>query len=571
MKLHCRYIIVFCCCFLGMQSVLAQDIAQTFKQKPLTISGSLSLGSSFYQVKNIPSRREPFSWYLSGSPVLTVYGITMPFSLVVSDQERKFSQPFNQYGVSPYYKWITVHAGYRNLRFSEFTMNGANFLGGGVELRPGKFRLAAIYGRFNRAVEEDSTMSSDAYGYIRPVYKRMGYAAKIGYGTASRYVDLLFFSAKDDTSSIAGVSTESQVNPEENIALGVKSQMGFLRNRLNFDLDAGASFLTRDIRRGNILDSANNPSLRYIAKYLAVNGSSGFFTGVTSSLSYLLGFGSIKGTYRRIDPGYRSLGAYYFQNDIEQFTINPSFNLWSNRLSFNLSYGTSKDNLDNKRYATTRRQVYSANVNIVANDKLNINLDYSNFGISQQRGVGDIFNDSTAMRVINGNIGGTVSYRPIQSEDRSHQLTFSTYYQNTNDLNRFTEQYSEANTLISSLSYNLSLPAKKLNATAALSYNKTDVIDRDIVSISPTITVSKLFLKDKLRASFTENLQLRTTNNEQDGFTSTTSLSLSYRIQRHTLSASSNYLKNKYKVSSLGSHVNDFSEVRSSLSYSINF
>ncbi len=570
-KYWVRFWMFFICQGISLGMLFGQDLEQLKDQKPYQLNGSIALGGSFYQARDISARRQPFNWYLSGSPVLSVYGITIPFSLVISDQDRRFSQPFNQYGVSPYYKWITVHAGYRNLRFSEFTMNAVNFLGGGLELKPGKWRVGLMYGRLNRAVAEDSIMGASQYGYIRPVYRRMGYAAKLGYGTSAKYVDLLVFKAKDDTNSIAPVSLASQVEPEENLAVGIKSQLGFLKNRLMVDLDAGASFLTRDLRKGSLLDSANNPSLRTISKYISVNGSSGFFTGLQTSVGYHAGFAQIKAVYRRVDPGYRSLGAYFFQNDIEQITINSSFQVWQNKLAFNLSYGHSSDNLNKKRFATTNRQVYSANVNWLASSKVNVNLDYSNFGISQQKGIGDLFNDTTAMSVINSNVGLALTYKPLQSEVQSHQFSFSSYLQSTNDLNRFTEEFSEAKTWISSLSYQWSLVPQKLNATASLSYNKTDLIDREIVNISPSIYISKLFLKDKLRATLSENLQIRESNREQDGYTSTTALTLAYRWKRHTFSYMGSYLANQYKATSMGYGISEFSEMRSNLSYSISF
>lgn len=531
----------------------------------------MTFSSAFYRANGIGNRRQPFNWYFTGAPVVSLYGITMPFSLVVSEQERRFSQPFNQYGVSPYYKWITVHAGYRNVRFSEFTLAGANFLGGGVELNPGKLRVGFIYGRFNRAVQEDTLHADPRFGYIRPVYQRLGYAAKLGYGTRNRYVDLLLLRAWDRESSIAPVSAESLVSPEDNMAVGIKSHVGLLRNRLNFDLDAGVSFLTRDTRERNLIDSANNPALRYMSRYINVNSTSGFFTALSTSLGYNTGFGSLRGSYRRVDPGYRSLGAYYFQHDIEQFTIDPSFNVWQGRVSVNLSYGGGRDNLNSKRYATTLRQVLSANVNIAATNQLNISLDYSNFGVSQNRGVGDLFNDTTAIRVINGNFGGVVSYRPTVGEGIDQQLTLSAYVQNTNDLNRFTEQYSNAGTFISSMGYQFGMPEKKLNANFSLTYNKTDVALRKITNVSPNLSVSKLFLGDKLRTTLSENLQFRRTNGQGDGFTSTTSLSIGYTRQRHTFSLNGGYLTNRYQAQYDGVGFTNFSEMRTNFSYSVSF
>ena len=117
---------------LGTFPAAGQDMQGLRSQKPISIRRSLSAGLTYYHGDGIANRRQPFSWYLSGAPVITVYGVVMPFSLVVREQESRFSQPFNQYGVSPYYKWAKLHLGYRNIRFSNHTLGGANFLGAGL-------------------------------------------------------------------------------------------------------------------------------------------------------------------------------------------------------------------------------------------------------------------------------------------------------------------------------------------------------------------------------------------------------------------------------------------------------
>lgn len=79
----------------------AQDIGSLAKQKPFEIPGSLSVGTWYYHANGISNRRAPFGWILSGSPLVKLYGVSFPFTLTISDQDRSFSQPFNRYGVSP--------------------------------------------------------------------------------------------------------------------------------------------------------------------------------------------------------------------------------------------------------------------------------------------------------------------------------------------------------------------------------------------------------------------------------------------------------------------------------------
>ena len=107
----------------GPPAARAQDLATIGQQKPVTLTGSLDLRTVLYDYSgSITARRKPFSYVLSGRPTLNIYGMAVPLEFVLSEQDRAVRQPFNQFGVSPTYKWITAHAGYRNISFSPFTL-----------------------------------------------------------------------------------------------------------------------------------------------------------------------------------------------------------------------------------------------------------------------------------------------------------------------------------------------------------------------------------------------------------------------------------------------------------------
>lgn len=76
----------------------------------------------------------PLTWGVTARLNLSLYGLQIPFSVTFSERERSFRQPFNQYGASPRYKWVRLHLGYRTMHFSQLTMTGQNFLGGGGRL-----------------------------------------------------------------------------------------------------------------------------------------------------------------------------------------------------------------------------------------------------------------------------------------------------------------------------------------------------------------------------------------------------------------------------------------------------
>ena len=121
--------------------------AQNVSTQAVKVSGGLNAYAGLYQASGIDARNQTTPFGLSGSVNVSLPGgVSLPFSMVLGNQGASFRQPFNQFGVSPTYKWAMVHAGYRNVQFSPFTLAGHTFLGGGFEINPGKLRLGAVYG-----------------------------------------------------------------------------------------------------------------------------------------------------------------------------------------------------------------------------------------------------------------------------------------------------------------------------------------------------------------------------------------------------------------------------------------
>jgi len=168
--------------------VFPQEPETPPKPKPFKIYGNINLNLIGYYVNGIPYRADPFSAILSANVTASFYGIELPIAIAISNKQESYAQPFNQFGMSPRWKWITLHGGYRNVTFSNFTLAGHTFIGAGIELNPGIFRFGAIYGRFDRKTTENPLYKNDSL----PHYARKGYAVKLGVGTEQNFLDLIF-------------------------------------------------------------------------------------------------------------------------------------------------------------------------------------------------------------------------------------------------------------------------------------------------------------------------------------------------------------------------------------------
>src|SRR5690606_7240282 len=112
----------------------AQNLEGIGRGNAFGLSGGINANNVFYHANGIEERRDPNNYFLSGNLNISIYDWSVPLSFAYSDQHSSFQQPFNQYGLSPTYKWITLHGGYRSMSFSDYTVNGHLFLGGGFDI-----------------------------------------------------------------------------------------------------------------------------------------------------------------------------------------------------------------------------------------------------------------------------------------------------------------------------------------------------------------------------------------------------------------------------------------------------
>ncbi|MBK8930041.1 MAG: hypothetical protein IPM72_10305 [Chitinophagaceae bacterium] len=368
--------------FLVVFDVQAQDVESMNIKNPFQFHGNVNLQLDYYKAKGISARQKEFSWLINGNPVLTVLGVDIPLSFVLSNFENKFYQPFNQFGISPKYKWATLHLGYRNLTYSNYTLAGHRILGAGFDLKPKNFRIGFMYGQLRRSASIDSSMNANPM-YVRPAptYKRLGMAAKLGYSFKKNYVDLVFFKGWDKTSSLSDKLKDS-VMPAENTSIGIISSINFLQ-KFSWVVDLGISAFTLNREDGRDTSGIKKEWPKNLISILVKDKVSThyYFAGETR-LGYQEKKWGAQLIIKRIDPGYQSMGAYFFQHDIQEYSFANNFKLDSGKLSINTNIGFQKDNLKKQKTSTSKRFIGSANISYIPSQKFGINFNFSNYGIT---------------------------------------------------------------------------------------------------------------------------------------------------------------------------------------------
>ncbi len=547
-----KYIFLSLLIFVFIQNGFGQK-----KRKPFSINGGLSATTVFYSAQGIKARKSPFSYVLSGNVNVSIYGYRIPLSFVVSDKNTEFRQPFNQFGLSPKYKWIKLHLGYRNIRFSPYVLNGHTIYGAGAELTPGKLRFGVIYGRFKRKINRAHKVDEPLLDTTN-TFSRRGYSVKLGFGSQSSYVDFVFLKVADDTLSLPNQDWQQSKQPQANAALGISSKIK-LSSHLRFHADVGYSLFTKNVFARKITDK----DVQLVSNYLVpLNLSSQHYGAYEAGLDFKpSNYFNTSLKYKRIDPGYTTMGVYYMQNDVSNITLNMGSNIWQSKIQVKASVGLESNNLRHLRKTTTHRWIGSANLNFTPTKNFGLTANYSNYSINQ---MGDEVQIADSVKLYQTNSQMMINPRyMIFGKRANHVIVFVYNNSQLNDKNPYTNQLSGFTLNNYMLSYNLNLTQQGLGVSASYTYAKVSMKTAENTNSSFTLGVGKGFFKNKLRLRFS---QLFSTSGPQGAkqLLIRPAISGNYKIAKHHSLKFKCYLKSSISD-------NNYTETSGDFTYTFHF
>lgn len=553
--------------FAGTVS-FAQNIEQVYsdtkgllKNDPLNFSGGINANMTFYDAQGIENRRDPFYWSVSGNLNISVFGkISCPLSFTVTQQDKKFthgldkfSQPFNQFGISPSYKWLTVHAGYRSINFSEYSQSGTLFLGGGVEVKPEKSKLSGTiaYGRFLKAIPVGGV---DGITVGLPAYERWGGAGKLRYGSESNNVEMVYFAAKDDPYSIE-FDTVNQLTPKSNQIFGL-----ITKQKLGEKLSVSGDFHYSMYNPNTYLPVQKLERFTYINKIFDPRADSKFNAAYNFAVEYKLFEYSIGLKFKRVDPDYASLGSVFIANDVQEYSLTLGKQFFKNKVSINGSLGTTENNLDRNQIATQRRIAGSVNASISLIKNLSLNLGYNSFS-SNVVAIRDIFYDS--IRLTQLNQSGMFSANYAFGKKWKQSVNFTSSYQesggNKTPLNQV---------LLLNPSYSLSIEKTKTTITSAVSFSQNSMLGINTVNIGPTLGLQQGFFKQRVKSGANFTIQDSRKNSVLTNYNIANNTFVSFTLNKsNTLKVNHSFIYRKAVVAG----AQNFKEHRLMINYSYTF
>lgn len=495
---------------IRLLAVQAQDVeavierAKNYEElikNPFKVNGSVTSMLSYNGIQGIARRMDPFSYQVNAALNLSLWGIKAQFNANFSNGRSiyRYQLPslrlpsYALLGISPSYKWATLHLGNRNLTFSPYTLSGHSFQGAGLELSPGHFRFSAMYGRLRRALPEDlNTLQS-----LEPVYKRIGWGLKTGYDNGRDHLYAILFQSWDDPNSIPPVQNFSYVTPAANTIASVQGKK-HLSQAVYVAIDFARSAFTRDQQAAAL--SAKTDLWSTMGGLFVPKVSSGYANAIKSSIGLNTRVANFSINHEWVDPGYRTLGALFFNNDYENITVNALTRLFKNKLAVSANTGVQRNNLKRLESTTLRRFVGAFNLTLTPNDRTQLTAVYSNFQTANRTrtlAIPLLQEDAIILTQTNQNASLNASFFGGKEKNAVLSALFS--FQKANLINNEVVQTDQASlNYLSNLSYAYAFMESKLTLSASMLANYNELQNIGILSISPSVSAAKRWLNDKL-------------------------------------------------------------------------
>jgi len=490
-------VVFVCIC----RTAYAQDVdLENFYKPNFKVTGNVNANMMYY-TSNMQNEREPFTYLLSGNLNISAFNFSVPLFYSITNQGNNlgYTAPFdfNRLSIMPKYKWVKAYIGNVSMTFSPYTLSGFPFKGVGLELTPrSPFKISLMGGQLLKAVSEE-----EALGGI-PVYERFGYGAKIGFEQQRYKIGWIGFYAKDNINSLNMVNDKG-VTPKENFVNSLIFSTSIIKN-LNLNVEYALSVMTDDTRAGKISGGS------FRDKLFSSKESTSFLNALNVNFDYNIQKSIVGITYERIDPNYNTLGALYFNNDLENIALRFSRPFYQDRITVSTSLGFQRDDLEKVKKQDTKRVVGAINMNYRVTDQINITGSYSNFSTYTNKKLDQfelinnpnvVQSDTLDYRQLSQNANVNMSYSFGQKRNQNLNFNYSIAGQ-ANEQGGVIRRGQASTVQNYNVAHSINFIETKIGLNSSLNYTSNQVSQNNSSSVGASVGASKKLFKDKLNTNF---------------------------------------------------------------------
>lgn len=242
--------------------------------------------------------------------------------------------------------------------------------------------------------------------------------------------------------------------------------------------------------------------------------STEYFDAFRAGLDYSFDKSTLGVAYERIAPGYETLGAYFFNNDFENITLNTGTVLFDNKLNLAFNIGYQRDDLENQKERSMNRKVGSLNATYNASEVLTITGSYSNLTTFTNAKVNqfEVINDDNLLddqydalnyRQLSQNANLNINYIISKKENLQQNLNINYALADVSNAEDDVVRIGNASTFHNgNVSYTLGLPNRNMNITTALNGTLNTVGAENSSTWGPTLNINNKFFENTLNTNF---------------------------------------------------------------------
>ena len=227
-------------------------------------------------------------------------------------------------------------------------------------------------------------------------------------------------------------------------------------------------------------------------------------------MQFLFAYPIIGLTYERIDPNYNTLGALYFNNDLENIALRFARPFYQDKITVSTSLGYQRDDLAKAKKQDTKRVVGSINMNYRVTDQLNITGSYSNFSTYTNKKLDQfelinnpnvVQSDTLDYRQLSQNANVNISYAFGKKRNQNLNFNYSIAGQ-ANEQGGVIRKGQASTVQNYNLAHSVNFINMKIALNSSLNYTSNEVAQNNNSSVGASVGASKKLFKDKLNTNF---------------------------------------------------------------------
>lgn len=337
----------------------------TTETQPFEYQMNISARSEIYDASGIDDRRPRRTTLLDIIGSATSSEMNISWDAHLSTEDLASAQAVDNVTIfAEHYKLGKFAVGDLVPKYSEFGLNGITVRGMDAQARTGLFRLQVTTGINQRAVEGDSTYFLDG------TFMRYLAAGNLAIGSEKSFVSLGLVKVKDKNESIR---YSGETKPQESLVGSLLLSYDIFPDKLHINVEANISDHTRNTYSEEYKEQVQLFGQPIFKTRLSSRISTSYFSTLDLRLTDI----ALSAKYKRVQPGYTSLGTIRTDNDYQETSIDGRYSLFQRAIAARTLFSYRSDNLDDTKFTTAKLIRILQTGYFTLNRNLSFSLSYS--------------------------------------------------------------------------------------------------------------------------------------------------------------------------------------------------